>query len=103
MGKRLIVAIFVITLVFVCLSDNAFASSACGAELCLTDYKAGTKVKECTKEIDAFFKIKARKHHHFSPSRTYRARRKYIYSCDSGNTKGKESILAAFGYLPSKP
>lgn len=103
MSKRLIAGLFVTALVFGGFAVNSYAASACGAELCLSDYKAAKMATECQKEIDAFFSIKKKKHGDFSPSRTYRERRKYLYKCDSGNTEEKEAILNAFGYLPSKP
>jgi hypothetical protein len=103
MIKKLIVGFFVTTLVFGCFVVNSFAASACGAELCLSSYKAAKIATECREEIDAFFKISGKKHGDFSPSRTYSKRRKYLYKCDSGNTKQKEAILSAYGYLESKP
>ncbi len=40
-----------------------------------------------------------KKHGKFSPSRTLKARRDYLYKCESGNTSDKERILAKYGAI----
>lgn len=79
------------------------SASPCGVELCLSDFDAATNVQECKKEMDEFFSIIERKHGKFSPSRTLKKRRDFLYRCESGNDIEKESILARFGavYKPS--
>jgi len=84
-----------------------FAADPCGAELCLSSYKAAKMAIGCNKEIDAFFSIKKKRKHHghkiYDKAKTYRDRRKYLYQCDSGNTEAKERIMAKYGFLESKP
>jgi hypothetical protein len=81
----------------------AASASPCGVELCLSDFDAATNVQECKKEMDEFFSIIERKNGKFSPSRTLKKRRNFLYRCESGNDMEKESILARFGavYKPS--
>ena len=88
------------TLGFIPFSATA---SPCGVELCLSDFEAATNVNECKSEIDEFFSIIKTKRGKFSPSRTLKARRDFLYKCESGNDMEKESILARFGaiYKPS--
>jgi len=81
----------------------AASASPCGVELCLSDFNAAKNISECKPEMDQFFAIIKRKRGKFSASRTLKARRDFLYSCPSGNTAEKESILARFGavYKPS--
>jgi len=74
-------------------------ASPCGAELCLSDFNAAKMAAACKSEMDDFFSIRRTKHKKFSPSRTYQARRDYLYKCDSGNTTEKERIMSKFGYV----
>ena len=94
--KALIIAS---ALTFAVLTPSLSIASPCGAELCLSDFKTATNFMECKPEIDSFFKIKKNKHGHFSPSRTLKARRDYLYKCESGNTSDKERILAKYGAI----
>ncbi|WP_372865831.1 TrbM/KikA/MpfK family conjugal transfer protein [Pseudomonas sp.] len=92
--------LFASTLTFAILAPSiSVAGSPCGAELCLSDFKAATNVNQCNPEMDSFFKIVKKKHGKFSPSRTLKARRDYLYKCESGNTSDKERILAKFGAI----
>jgi len=86
-------------LTFAILAPSISVASPCGAELCLSDFKAAANVNECSPEMDSFFKIVKKKHGHFSPSRTLKARRDYLYKCESGNTSDKERILAKYGAI----
>jgi len=74
-------------------------ASPCGAELCLSDFNAAKMAAACKTEMDDFFSIKRTKHGKFSPSRTYQARRDWLYKCDSGNAAQKEDIMSKFGYI----
>lgn len=71
----------------------------CGTELCLSDYEMAMDAQGCKEHIDEFFKIKKKKNGHFSPSKTLKARRSYLYQCESGNDSDKERILAKFGAI----
>jgi len=75
----------------------------CGTELCLSDFDAAKQIKDCKPHLDEFFSIIRTHHGKFSPSRTFKARRDYLYKCESDNIKEKEAILAVFGaiYKPS--
>lgn len=75
------------------------AGSPCGAELCLSDFDTASNIQQCEPEINSFFKIKKKKNGHFSPSKTLKARRDYLYKCESGNTSDKERILAKYGAI----
>jgi len=78
---------------------NTALASPCGAELCLSDFNAAKMAAACKTEMDDFFSIRRTKHKKFSPSRTYQARRNYLYKCDSGNTAQKEDIMSKFGHV----
>jgi len=85
--------------VLTAISASAAWASPCGAELCLSDFNAAKMALGCKSEMDSFFSIKRTKHGKFSPSRTYQARRDYLYKCESGNTAQKEDIMAKFGTI----
>lgn len=74
-------------------------ASPCGTELCLSDFDAATNLSECKPEMDEFFEIVKYKRDKFSPSRTLKARRDYLYKCESGNDTDKERILAKYGAI----
>lgn len=97
-----LIAASTLTAVLISISLSANASP-CGVELCLSDFEAATNVNECKSEMDEFFSIIKTKRGKFSPSRTLKARRDFLYRCESGNDMEKESILARFGavYKPS--
>jgi len=93
---------FIATLTITALAligTSAALASPCGAELCLSAFKAAKMAVGCKSEMDDFFSIKRTKHGKFSPSRTYQARRDYLYKCDSGNTAQKEHIMSKFGHI----
>jgi len=81
------------------LASGFTLASPCGAELCLSDFNAAKMAAACKSEMDDFFSIRRTKHKKFSPSRTYQARRDYLYKCDSGNTTEKERIMSKFGHV----
>jgi len=81
------------------ISTNAALASPCGAELCLSDFNTAKMAVACKSEMDDFFSIRRTKHGKFSPSRTYQARRNWLYKCDSGNTAQKEDIMSKFGHI----
>ncbi|MDH0960907.1 TrbM/KikA/MpfK family conjugal transfer protein [Pseudomonas chengduensis] len=75
-------------------------ASPCGAELCLSDFEAAKESDgACDDEMDSFFEIVERHKGHFSPSKTLKKRRDYLYKCESGNKMDKERILAKFGSI----
>lgn len=74
-------------------------ASPCGVELCLSDYDTAVNLNECSSEINEFFAIIAKKRGKFSPSRTLKKRRDFLYRCESGNTTDKERILAKYGAI----
>jgi len=84
---------------FAAIGSNATLASPCGAELCLSDFNAAKMAGACKSEMDDFFSIRRTKHGKFSPSRTYQARRNYLYKCDSGNAAQKEAIMSKFGHV----
>jgi len=92
------IAILTLT-VLASIGTSAALASPCGAELCLSDFKAAKMAIGCKSEMDSFFSIRGKKHGKFSPSRTYNARRDYLYKCDSGNKAQKEAIMSKFGYV----
>jgi len=96
MSKR--IAIFTVT-VFMTVSLNTALASPCGAELCLSSFKDAKMAVGCKSEMDSFFSIRGKKHGKFSPSRTYNARRDYLYKCESGNSAQKEAIMSKFGHV----
>jgi len=79
--------------------STAALASPCGAELCLSDFSAAKMAAACKSEMDDFFSIRRTQHGKFSPSRTYQARRDWLYKCDSGNTAQKEDIMSKFGHV----
>jgi len=85
--------------VLAAIGTSAALASPCGAELCLSDFRAAKMAVACKPEIDSYFSIRRTKHGDFSPSRTYKARRDYLYKCDSGNTLQKEYIMQKFGHV----
>ncbi|KXU36991.1 hypothetical protein AXE65_04220 [Ventosimonas gracilis] len=95
MNKR---STLLILAILTAISTSA-AASPCGAELCLSDFNAAKMAAACKPEMDDFFSIKRTKHGKFSPSRTYQARRNWLYQCDSGNTAQKEDIMSKFGHI----
>ncbi len=74
-------------------------ASPCGTELCLSDFDAASNLSECKPEMDEFFEIVKYRKDKFSPSRTLKARRDYLYKCESGNDTDKERILAKYGAI----
>jgi hypothetical protein len=74
-------------------------ASPCGVELCLSDFDAAQNVSECSSEINEFFAIIEKKRGKFSPSRTLKKRRDFLYKCESGNNSDKERILAKYGAI----
>jgi len=91
--KTLVVVIFALSGV------TTASASPCGAELCLSDFNAAKMAAACKSEMDDFFSIRRTKHKKFSPSRTYQARRDYLYQCESGNSEQKEAIMSRFGHV----
>ncbi len=81
------------------LSFSAMAKDPCGTELCLSDYEMALQGGMCQQHIDDFFSIIKYKKDKFSPSKTLKARRDYLYSCESGNESDKERILAKYGSI----
>jgi len=81
------------------IGSSVALASPCGAELCLSDFNAAKMAVACKSEMDGFFSIRRTKHGKFSPSRTYQARRDYLYKCDSDNTAQKEDIMQKFGHV----
>jgi len=95
--NKLITVLTIATLASI--GSSAALASPCGAELCLSDFNAAKMAAACKSEMDDFFSIRRTKHKKFSPSRTYQARRDYLYKCDSGNTAQKEDIMSKFGHV----
>lgn len=81
------------------LFSSAAMADPCGTELCLSDYKAAMNLQQCDSHVDDFFSIIKYRKDKFSPSRTLKARRDYLYKCQSGNTTDKERILAKYGAI----
>lgn len=81
------------------LSSAVSAKEPCASELCLSSKKAAKETVMCKQPIDDFFSIKKKTAGAFDPGKTLKARRKYIYDCESGNTAEKEQILATYGSI----
>jgi len=74
----------------------------CTAVLCLSEFK-NSMGKGCDKSIKTYFKIRKKKHHHFSASRTYRARWKWLNKCKDADKSDKYFVQNLYGFLPRKP
>lgn len=76
------------------------SADPCGTELCLSDFDAAqADIESCRAQADEFFEIVKKKHGKFDAGRTLKARRDYLYKCDSGNNTDKERILAKYGMI----
>lgn len=88
---------FVTAAIVAALSSVVCAKEPCASELCLSNKQKAQEQVMCKQPIDDFFSIKKKTAGAFDPGKTLKARRDYIYKCESGNTAEKEQILAAYG------
>ncbi|MDR0564693.1 MAG: hypothetical protein LBG78_07160 [Azoarcus sp.] len=92
-----------LALFFVACAVPAIASAGdpCAAVMCLS---STSPPKECKKEIDGYFDIRAYKHGKFSGSRTSAKRKEKIEDkCADAPTQDKERIHAKYSTLHSSP
>jgi hypothetical protein len=85
--------------ILVSTSSVVFAGDPCATELCLSSKADADKTMMCKPPVNAFFAIKKKTAGAFDPWKTLKARRSYIYKCQSGNKKEKEFILATYGMI----
>lgn len=92
---------------FMCLAllaGPAAADDACATILCLGGSMLGGKGGAmCKQPIQDYFDIVKYKHGKFSPSRTFRARGKYLEECESGQDSDKARIQAKYGAVRRNP
>lgn len=86
-------------------SEPSKDDKACGAIICITGEMIGISGgSECNSHIDDYFDIKKKRLGVFSPSRTLKARTKYLNRCDTVLGKANaQAINSAFGTLPVNP
>ncbi len=74
----------------------------CTAVLCLSEFKKAME-EGCNKSIKTYFKIRKKKNGHFSRSRTYRARGKWLNKCKDADKSDKDFVQRLYGTLRRKP
>lgn len=82
-------------------AESADPNDPCAMVLCLAGKLKGESPHECDPTYKAFMSIYAKKHGHFSPSRTSNKRKDKLNECPSADNGYIDKIISKYGRLKS--